>query len=165
MLDVRMLDQYLYGVIGVVLFVAGISLLYGLLKENKEAEKSLGWPSVKGEVASATIREKGRTARNRSSYQATIKYKYVVMQKSYLSQRVAFGTKITGPRNWAQEIVDKYPKGSGVTVFYDPKDPSIATLERAVAKSGQYLLIFSLIAILGGVYLVGMTLYKILMLI
>jgi hypothetical protein len=49
-----------------------------------------------------------------------------------------------------KQIIDRYPDGSAVQVFYDPKDPTIAYLETRRSGGAVFLLLFGgLFAVMG----------------
>ena len=60
--------------------------------------------------------------------------------------KVSFGQYKSGDISYAKEIVEKYPEGSKVKVFYDPNNPEIAVLE----PKFQLNVVF-VFSILGGV--------------
>jgi hypothetical protein len=43
---------------------------------------------------------------------------------------VRFGGAISSNRGIARDTVNRYPRGSAVAVYYDPRWPGVATLER-----------------------------------
>ena len=54
---------------------------------------------------------------------------------------MAFGGFSEDSRRKAQKIVDQYPKGMALTVYYDPNDPSVAVL-----KAGYRLAAYAMVA-------------------
>jgi Protein of unknown function (DUF3592) len=68
-------------------------------------------------------------------------YTYTVGGKSYEGEKIHFGS-MSDP----DELVKRYPAGSEVAVYYDPNDPTRATLERGTEQSTTIVL-----AICGGV--------------
>jgi hypothetical protein len=63
-------------------------------------------------------------------------YNYTVNEKTLSGIRVAFGT-YNSNQSHAQDIVNKYPQGKSVTVYYNPQDPKVCVLEAGI--KGQVL--------------------------
>ena len=86
------------------------------------------WPSTQGVIQTATIRI-DRTPRG-DIQTPVIFYSYQVNGRPYGSDRVSFhfGNVIALTPN-AASVVATYPEGAGVTVYYNPHDPSEAVLE------------------------------------
>jgi hypothetical protein len=70
-----------------------------------------------------------------------VEYGYRVGGRDYYGARVAFTPDIAGGRELADATVQRYPKGSPVTVHYDPANPSLAVLEPRVAFAWPTLLV------------------------
>jgi hypothetical protein len=80
------------------------------------------WPTVQGNISSSWAVLDGER----------IKYGYAVGGHCYFGHRIALrpvggGTSTADPT--AQELAEKYPPGSDVTVYYDPRHPASAVLE------------------------------------
>ena len=91
------------------------------------------WPRTQGVIQTAAIRVV-RTSRGSISI-PEISYSYQVNGQPYGSNRVTFrfGTVLLLPPS-AESVVDAYPEGTVVTVYYNPRNPSEAVLE-----PGRYL--------------------------
>ena len=125
----------------------GVYLTFQYLKARKVAKQTLDWPGTPGEVTTSWVK-KG-TTRNRNSY-AIIKYTYMVMGKTYESDKLSvadsLGVRLTGPTSSAKRVTEQYPRGSKVTVYYDPQNPAHAVLERNLnSQNGQGLLVSTLL--------------------
>jgi len=70
-------------------------------------------------------------------------YSYTVEGKSYQGQRVSFARMIASSyHSRAEKVVNRYLLGSRQKVYYDPRNPAEAILERKVeSKVGTLLLI------------------------
>ena len=121
-------------VIFALIFIAGgIGLIiwgYGIVKK---AKASTGWPTVEGTVVSAKVeRKKSTSGRRRGSsttYKAEVVYDYSVEDTPYSSNRISFGEYSSGNPNHARQIVNRYPQGGEVTVYFKPGQPKISVLE------------------------------------
>ena len=120
-------------------FAAGIGISIWGWSVLQDARVSESWPATDGEILSSNVRED--TDEDGTSYFGDVTYRYSVDGISYVTDNVSFG-QYGGSRGHAEEIVDRYPAGSGGTVHYDPADPVTAVLEPGVTWSSYFLLIF-----------------------
>src|SRR5262249_20224359 len=94
------------------------------------------WPTAEGKVISSNVRtskrQLPRSGIDETVYQADVHYEYAVAGRRYSSSRVSFSGYGPGDRSHADNIVNRYPAGSPVTVFYSPDAPETSVLERGV---------------------------------
>jgi hypothetical protein len=98
--------------------------------------RSLHWPATSGVIRSATLersRLNGPGARQ-NYFRADILYDYQVAGVQYSGTRVSFGglwrIYFNRSNEWqATRILNRYPEGKKVAVFYNPNDPAVAILE------------------------------------
>ena len=64
-----------------------------------------------------------------TNYIADIAYAYSVQGQQYTSDRHSFFEVSSSSRDFAEQIVQKYPVGAQVQAFYNPSDPSRAVIE------------------------------------
>lgn len=120
---------------------AGIGLLTLLLAlaMQREAWAARDWPSVPGEILSAESEAyldwttSGGRDVMRTFFRPVIVYIYTVNRQEYTSDRVSFG----GQAGWSssrffRRTLEQYPPGRLVTVYFNPRNPSEAVLERRV---------------------------------
>jgi hypothetical protein len=112
--------------------LAGLGVHLGRRARRTAAvrEAAAAWAQTAGTVLSTTIRVR-RVGQSRSEIPVVI-YSYSVDGHPYQSHRVRAGDetgqiKVIGD---ASSMLDRYPVGSNVTVYYDPDDPANAALER-----------------------------------
>jgi len=60
--------------------------------------------------------------------------------RQYSADMVSFGQYGSSSRSHAEEIVNRYPTGRTVAVYYDPSDPGTAVLEPGVTWSSYMIL-------------------------
>lgn len=119
---------------------------------------SYTWPSCEGKIITSkvTMSSSHRLRDNKGiSYYPDVDYEYVVDGKKYIGEKIFYGQYGSGMRDKIQKIADKYPAGKMVTVYYNPKNPGEAVLERGIRWSIFLALILGLIFV--GV---GIILYK-----
>ncbi len=120
-----------------VFVVVGIGLAIWGWSVLQNARVSESWPTTDGQILSSNVRED--RDEDGTSYFGDVTFGYFVDDISYTSDTVSFG-QYGGERDHAEEIVARYPAGSGVTVYYDPADPETAVLEPGVTWSSYMLL-------------------------
>lgn len=135
-----------------VLLAAG----YGL-RERKEYQTGLAtrrWPKTQGTVLESKVRHGstrsstgvghslGRRHGHGSSgthatYSFYFLYSYTVKGKEYLGHRIRVGHFTPDP----DEMAKRYPKGSIVTVYYDPDHPREAVLEPGIMHTHTVMMV------------------------
>jgi len=104
-----------------------------LNKKSKEARAlritAKNWTSTTGKVITSRVEVSGG---EHTSVYPRIVFEYHVYGKKYTGSQIK-----AGDIHWASytsrasyDMVDKYPIGSEVTVYYDPENPQQAALER-----------------------------------
>lgn len=118
------------GLLTLSLFAAGMALLGWGLFELQRAMESHGWPSTTGTITRSEVHQVENRKENQTDtiYYPRIHYRYSVFGQGYTAGRIVFGGLSGGDQSKAKKIVDQYPAGSPVTVYYDPGDPSVAVL-------------------------------------
>ena len=98
------------------------------------------WPTINGRVVSSGIHQfqqrrtesqqrSYRRRRMQTLYMPVVEYSYSVGGRDFSSRSIWDGTEVSGSRDHAQRIADRYPVGRTVTVHYDPSAPGKAALE------------------------------------
>lgn len=109
-----------------------------------QALRSYQFTETPGSVTTSHVdesREKG----GKRSYRPKIEYEYQVDGKTLHGTRCQFSdgsVSGTGARNSVRKIVDRYPVGAKVTVFYDPERPETAVLEHGITGTELFMLLF-----------------------
>lgn len=145
--------------VGVVVFAA--------VPIVRDAQASLGWPSTTGRVVASRVEVASsgrqtrrvdqvhrnlneRTRRNdgrETKYTATVIYDYEVDGKTYQGDRVFLGKWTSTSRSEPREIVQRYPVGDEVTVYYLAEDANNSILEPGVTRGAEiYFLIGGIFA-------------------
>ena len=120
------------GLIGLALvLIAGAWLFHRLV--SARADVAAHWPTAAGTVTASRYQETAETTTDGDThvrYFANVAYRYVVGDRSFSSERIAFHGIDTHTRLIdVQAIVDRYPAGATVPVHYNPDDPGEAVLE------------------------------------
>jgi hypothetical protein len=110
----------------------GIFVLISAFVSRSKANASLNWSGTQGTVTESFVQkmesydsDQGST----TSYSPRVKYSYTVNQQAFEEDCIHFGVGKSS-RKAAEEVVNRYPEGSTVMVYYDPQKPQQAVLER-----------------------------------
>lgn len=143
---------FIFIVVGLILVGFGVYNIY-------QANASEKWPTTTGEIVSSDVKrhageasKPNRRGGQSTTYSPDILFEYDIEGETYTSSKVAFGGVSFNDRADAQRIVDNYPVGKQVTVYYNPKAPDIAVLEVGMSDTIWLLPIFG--SIFAGIGLV-----------
>jgi hypothetical protein len=124
---------------GLIFVGIGAFLLYKGQQSRKKVGASQGWPSTQGQIVDTHIDRSMHTDSDGDtdySYTPRLEYTYEFGGVHYHGKNIYFGLA-SGYNNQsqAQEIIDRYPVGSEIPVYYDPANPEDSVLER---KAGNF---------------------------
>lgn len=156
MIQAEPLPKHIKIIFGICLLFIGLVSALGnnQIQRIKNAQASLSWPSTEGKIISSRVESKistnsGKQRISTTSYFADIMHEYTVRDKEYSSKIISFGNYNSSDRSRAEEIVNRYPDGKKIQVFYNPSDPDNSVLEPGIPISiyvfiaiGVLLLIF-----------------------
>jgi hypothetical protein len=108
------------------------------------------WPSTTGTVMGGYVQEYYKSGGGKNPtwnwfYYPHVSYVYNVNGAVYQSENIWLGDMGTTSSAWAFGIIDQYPAGSSVTVYYNPSNPSQSVLEKT--STGDIELALSIFAI------------------
>lgn len=90
---------------------------------------SKGWPLTVGKVLNSEVRTKSSRSRSGStSYEPYVFYEYSVNGKKMQSGQLAFGGRLQVSEKRAQKVIENYPAGKNIPVYYNPKKPGQAVI-------------------------------------
>ena len=129
----------LFQIIPMLFSVIAAWILGNELLSLRRGKQSESWPFTEGRVISSQV--KGRRDTEGSTFSsAEVRYQYVVNGTAYVSSTISFGSKIYLGRPGAEEVVAMYPVSAKTTVYYDPRNPRIATLETGISV-GNFIVV------------------------
>lgn len=111
---------------GLVLALSAVFLVIGG-RHVVKANASAGWPAVDGRIVSSGMAESKQD--EGVFFWVHVAYQYSVGQRVYSGTRVNFAPDTIKKPRKAREIMDRYPSGKTVKVFYNPANPVEAVLE------------------------------------
>jgi hypothetical protein len=91
------------------------------------------WEQTDGVILEAELQQRLLTHSEQGSrvrYHVALSYAYEVNGRHFTGRRIAYGAPANYSGSKAAQYTKRYPPGQKVTVFYNPKAPDIAVLER-----------------------------------
>ncbi|HNN13413.1 MAG TPA: DUF3592 domain-containing protein [Anaerolineales bacterium] len=116
-----------FGTLAFCAIIANIYLFRMLMRAKRSEEAAQGWSATQGLVLRSEV--KVRQSLNDDSTFPYVRYSYEVAGKTYHSDQIIPGGEISDLTTY--KVVQRYPAGAQVTVYYDPHDPRKAVLERS----------------------------------
>ena len=117
-----------------VLFLLGALLSWLGWRNLRSVKASMSWPTVSGRVVSSSVRQDvqrgDEDSADTTSHVPHVQYEYQVCGQVYQGNRMAFQDKSFSSHKKAFALVEGFPAGQPVAVFYDPANPGSAVLER-----------------------------------
>lgn len=121
-------EDVLRTVLSTLSLFVGVVGLFGAVYFRRISRRSQKWPTTEGVVTASKVAEMPRI-RYVPPYQARVSYRYSVGKRRYISTALNFDGGGYFSRSEAQRVVDRYPVGKQITVYYNPGDPTVAVLE------------------------------------
>jgi hypothetical protein len=121
--------RFFFGRIFPLIFViVGALVLYFGFRDLQRAKASAAWPTAQGMVQRSSV-EYHRGSKGGGTYHAEIMYEFTVDKTTFSGADVAFGDYGSSNPSHARRIVNKYPQGKRVPVYYMPENPDVCVLE------------------------------------
>ncbi len=118
--------------------MAGTGLIALALWLRARAAQSRQWPSVEGTVLESRV-----DAAHLEFMKPVLRYQYTVDGCRYVGFRVAFSGYGVSRQAMAR-LIEPYPAGRPVRVYYDPGNPASAVLDNRSRSDWVYWLLFGL---------------------
>lgn len=143
-------------ILTIAMLAAGIFLMAWGGYEIKGSQESRNWPGTEGTITSSGVNKRTYTDsdhRTRTTYYPKVRYRYQVQGRHYTGNRIEFGSgESGGMKKWAQKIVNKYPSGKKVMVYYNPNDLKYAVLEAGFTWSSLFVFLGGILFFAAGVF-------------
>ena len=115
------LSPQIAGLVSIVLGLgSGAYLLYTLIRQHA----SKRWPKTTGEVLESQLEE------DADGWGPYVRYGYSVKEKHYVNDRLYFYLSNRSTEHEARKHLLPYPVGKVVTIYYNPRSPANAVLDR-----------------------------------
>jgi hypothetical protein len=99
------------------------------------------WPSTNGTVINSEVK-RGTSSKGSPKYSPEISYYYQIGAMTYRSNRYS-STIARGTSQWARQIVNKYPSGAKLTVYYNPKKQNDSVLDPGLQSDNYWMTLLS----------------------
>jgi len=133
--------------LGTVFLLVGTLLIAIWFYLRKKAASTAQWPSAKGRMVAADI-VRTRDSDDVEQQEFRVAYDFSVSGVTWRGARVSLTGSGAGS---AKAKLARYPAGAEVDVFYNPKDPASAVLERKLPGNVWVLLIVGSVFLIFGV--------------
>ena len=137
--------------------LAGAVMLFIGVRSLDRARRSVDWPPVSGVVREAAMEFDSGGEGSAGVYDARIRYEFDVDGTVHSGDRVSFGDYSSSFSSHAKGIVNRYPEGKEVTVYYMPENPDVCVLEPGIKAQVWFLpvggLVFLVVGLLMAVFL------------
>lgn len=135
---------------GLLILLGLIFLIVGLVS-NSRAKKALSFPITRGTILTTGVNTYTDTTNGirNTTYEPVVTYQYSLMGQDYTGNRIRYGANRM-KHDEAYQIIEKYPVGLQVNVYYNPDKVKDATLE-PVAQGSKVFIILGLIMVAFGV--------------
>lgn len=127
-------------ILGFVLIILNAVFLGVIFFMRRKMAVVSQWPSTMGTVNASYLESRSSSEGGSSNY-PVVQYSYQVGGQAYQGTKLAPGPEVGG--TGAGKVVERYPPGAQVMVFYNPTNPSDTVLERKAPA--QWLMWFLLI--------------------
>jgi hypothetical protein len=115
------------GILGCVFGILNVIFLAVIFATRRKMNAVQSWPSTMGTVLASYLERRSSGNEGSANY-PVVQYSYQVGGRSYQGAKIAPGMEVGG--TGAGKVVNRYPEGAQVMVFYDPNNPSDAVLEK-----------------------------------
>ena len=139
------------------LFLGIAVLVFGAMILNlPEVIASANWPAIEGVIIFSEVHE-GCCGEYHEGWWPSVSYRYSVDGREYISDNIEVTDFSIGNIGYfARQVIQRYPVGECVKVYYNPENPAIAVLEPGVPDNdGGIWLILMFAVICMGVVLLG----------
>lgn len=117
--------------VGYLLLVAGITFTSWLGRSVILGVQTQDWPSSDGLIYQAEVSYTASHPSDKSQkfFQSHVEYRYRIDRRSHSGSRIYLTDLPYLSAQDAQMLMEKYPTGTPVKVYYDASDPSQAVLQ------------------------------------
>lgn len=114
-------------IISCVFVILNVIFLAIIIFTQRRMNAVQSWASAMGTVSASYLERRSSGDSGTVNY-PVVQYSYQVGGQMYQGAKIAPGMEVGG--TGAGKVVNRYPEGAQVMVFYDPNNPSDAVLEK-----------------------------------
>jgi hypothetical protein len=111
-----------------VFFASGAALLFYGLRLVRDARSCARWPRAEGRILTSAVSVVSRQ-KDKRWYAPSVSYFYTVAGQRHQGARLTLVPRNYTLQSQANAAISRYPAGSPVHVFHDPRDPTSCVLE------------------------------------
>jgi hypothetical protein len=146
--------------IALLLCAAGAAAVALGLRQAARGRDTVRWTRTLGRVVASRVEEQGGPEeQGYPRFRFEVRYAYEARGRAHEGDQLWIGSRLVAPsqdRAWHQALVDRYPVGREVEVWFDPADPAQAVLVRGSARGDVVALVAAGVALLGaGLFVLG----------
>ncbi|MBN2533018.1 MAG: DUF3592 domain-containing protein [Spirochaetales bacterium] len=130
-----------------IFLVVGIIFLCIVIFVHTSSLQTFSWEITDGLILSASIIQR-LDSDNQIEYYPEVSYSYSIEGKEYRSTRISLFQVGNGTKSEAATIVNRYPTGKNITVYYDPQNPGNAVLVRGISPFVMTILYILVVIVL-----------------
>jgi len=111
----------------------GALAAWSIRRSRQSRRASRDWLTTDGRIVESRVEQKNLGSGDRPGilFAPRVTYEYSVNDHTYRSERIAFSGGVSSLAPQAAQVkIARYPSGAQVTVYYNPKRPEEAVLER-----------------------------------
>ncbi len=116
-----------------IITAAIVFIAFYVKKENALQSDSSNWIGTSAVITSSKVRrdwDKNQGAA-KTIYWFEVQYNYVVDDKTYQGKRYTFhGNPSFSNKSEAKKLLEKFPVGKKITIYYQPENPEEAVIKR-----------------------------------
>lgn len=137
-------------ILGIILLGFGLWIIFTGYNLTATSIQSINWPKVSGTVISSnmTISTFVIESSYNTFYNEHILVTYAVAGITYNSGTYTFLPIGYQDINWTQQLLNEYPLGSNVSLYYNPDNPAQAVIVNGISWNGQVELVGGALCIL-----------------
>ena len=138
----------------------GIKVLLSYRHTKQKLADSQFWQEGEARIITTEVERILRRDEDSQSvtYLPRLSYTYTAEGEPYQGNQIGFGKLEFSAARKAKAIIENYPEGEKVKVFYNPLNPQEAVLERTIFRPSSYL-ISGFIFILIMLVMIGMLIF------
>ena len=124
--------------------VLGLGAFASAMYAKAESDATTWWSVTQGVITVSQVeRVKPGVPHSKPTYYANIQYRYNIGGIEYQGDLKQLGADAIPAAKYAADLVNQYPKGTTVTIYYDPNQPQASALKRGVPASVIWMLVFA----------------------
>jgi hypothetical protein len=136
-------EIFLMRMIPLLFIVLGAFIACSGIRDIGRAKISAIWPAANGKIVSSSVKVHHtggyNSRRTAITFYARILYAFSVNGKYFTGDCVSFGDHSSKEPSYAYRLVNRYPQGKEVRMYYMPDNPKVCVLEPGIQTQAYIL--------------------------